>query len=219
MRITRLIAGIVSGALLGLIPVSLAPAANAGTSTPTVEINPRHTWITYGGTSYFYGRVSEPGGASISEGTAQVQISTNAGASWTNFGSPEDSSGYIVFDDAKLPQTALYRIYYSGSATYASAVSNPVKVGVRRKITGSIKSRTFAVKGKVTPKFAKKNLVIKFSKNRDKGYKTWKKIKTNKLGAYSVRLPKKRGYYYWRIIAPGDKAYMENWAGFTTSVY
>lgn len=219
MRITRLIAGVVSGALLGLVPITLAPAAHAGVSTVSVAIEPAHKWITYGGESYFRGAVRTSSGSGVYEGTVQVQISKNGGSSWSNFGPAESSGGFVVFDDAKLPQTALYRVAYSGSASYAAGVSPSVKVGVRRKITGKIKSRTFAVKGKVTPKYGKKTLVIKFSKKRDRGYKTWKKIRTNKYGVYTTKFPKKRGYYYWRVITKGDKAFMSTYAGFTTSVY
>ncbi|MGN0063043.1 MAG: hypothetical protein ACI379_02275, partial [Nocardioides sp.] len=71
MRITRLIAGAVSGALLGLVPVTLAPAANAATPV-NVAIQPAHSWITYGGTSYFRAAVTTSSGSGVYEGTVQV---------------------------------------------------------------------------------------------------------------------------------------------------
>ncbi|MGN0062661.1 MAG: hypothetical protein ACI379_00345, partial [Nocardioides sp.] len=163
--------------------------------------------------------VTTSSGSGVYEGTVQVQISKNGGSTWSNFGAAESAGGYVVFDTIKLPQTALYRVSYNGSSTYSAGVSPSAKVGVKHKITGKIASRTFAIKGKVTPKYGKKVLTIKFSKNRDRGYKTWKKIRTNKFGVYTGKLPKKRGYYYWRVITKGNSSYQSNWTGFTTSVY
>ena len=82
-----------------------------------------------------------------------------------------------------------YKVVYSGYTdpdqgtygdNYTPSESAPFTIGVARKITRP--SSGFVIKGKVTPDYAKKKIVIKVSKKEKKGYKNFKTIKTDDEG-------------------------------------
>jgi hypothetical protein len=79
---------------------------------------------------------------------------------------------------------------------------------VARKIT--YPSSGFVLKGKVTPNYGKKKIVIKVSKRKNKGFKSFKTIKTTSAGKYKVTLPRRGGTWYWSFTVKGDSKYLAN---------
>jgi hypothetical protein len=62
----------------------------------------------------------------------------------------------------------------------------------------------------VTPHYGKKKIVIKVSKKKNKGFKSFKKIKTTSTGKYKVKLPRRGGTWYWSVTVKGDSRYLAN---------
>ena len=81
-------------------------------------------------------------------------------------------------------------------------------VEVARKIT--YPKNGFVIKGKVTPNYGKKKIVIKVSKKQNKGYKKFKTIKTTSAGKYKITLPRRGGTWYWSFVVKGDSKYLAN---------
>ncbi len=87
----------------------------------------------------------------------------------------------------KPTKNTTYKVVFGGytdpvqtqySDNYAPSESATFTVQVARKIT--YPSSGFVLKGKVTPDYGKKKIVIKVSKKQNKGYKKFKTIKTDK---------------------------------------
>ena len=94
------------------------------------------------------------------------------------------------------------------SDNYAPSESATFTVQVARKIT--YPSSGFVLKGKVTPDYGKKKIVIKVSKKQNKGYKKFKTIKTTSAGKYKITLPRRGGTWYWSFVVKGDDKYLAN---------
>ncbi|GGD14205.1 hypothetical protein [Nocardioides daphniae] len=224
MRLTRLVAGVLSAALLGLAPVALASApAHAASYTTVTEIGASRTLIEYKGSykPYLEASVKTSEGSSVYYGNVELQANV-AGAGFKTIRTVE-ASGYISFSDVVPAKNTTYRVLYKGGASsydsYAASTSKSLTVKVARKVRASGNSRTFVVKGKVTPQFAKKKILIKVSKREKRGYKNFRTIKTNKKGQFKIKLPRRKGTWYYRFIVKGDKNYAANEFVMTARVY
>ncbi|MBE7323971.1 hypothetical protein IEQ44_04820 [Nocardioides sp. Y6] len=214
MRIQRLIAGVVSGALLGLVPVALAAApAHAAdvTTVTTIDASSKKIVFKSGSKPYIVASVKTSAGTSVYDGDVALQAKT-AGSSWKTIRTA-DASSYVSFSDVVPKKNTDYRAVYQGGSdsysgdTYVASQSGSMKIKVQRKFTFSGNDRTFKVKGRVTPKYGKKKIVIKVSKRQKRGFKKFRTIKTNKKGKYATKLPKRKGVWYYRFIVKGDKNY------------
>lgn len=224
MRTTRLIAGAVSAGLLGLTPIAIAaPSQAADTWTTATTATPSTDKVVYGGDLYITVDLTSsdgyaPGGT---EGTVTLMALEAGGSAWVPVATAENT--YASFYDVKPQMNTQYKVVYSGfTATtsyqdnYTPSESAPFTIGVARKITAP--SSGFVIKGKVTPDYAKKKIVIKVSKKEKKGYKGWKTIKTNGKGKYKVRLPRRGGTWYWTFTTKADAKYLANGFGWRTWV-
>ena len=222
MRTTRLIAGTVSAGLLGLTPIAIAaPSQAADTWSTTTTATPSTDKVEYGDDFYVTVDVPSSDGSSAFRGTSTLYV-MEAGSSAGAPVATNTSAGGDFFD-VKPQMNSSYKVVYSGYTaatqyedTYTPSESAPFTIGVARKITAP--SSGFVIKGKVTPKYAKKKIVIKVSKKEKKGYKKWKTIKTNKKGKYKVRLPRRGGTWYWTFTTKGDSKYLANGFGWRTWV-
>lgn len=223
MRITRILAGALSAALIGLVPVTLAAPAQAADNATVTTIGASRTLIEYKGDykPYLEASVKTTGGSSVYYGTVDLQAS-EAGAAWKTIRSVT-ASGYISFSDVVPQKNTKYRAVYKGGSssydTYQASSSGDLAIKVARKIRLRGNDRTFVVKGKVTPKYAKKKVVIKVSKKEKRGFKKFKVVKTNRKGVLRVKLPKRRGTFYYRFITKGDKAYVSATYQIRATVY
>lgn len=240
MKTRRIIAGLVSASLLGLAPLALGSAAQAEEASAevasgakrsyatTINLQPYHKRVVHGTKTWFSGSVTYVDGAgerkSVLYGTATLQrATTKKPKKWVNVG-VDNSPGHLYFTDIAVPANSRFRVVYSGHTaqnayqdTTARSVSGPKRVNVARKMTYKDR-KGFRITGRVTPQFNRKKLVIKVSNRQKGGYKNWKKVRTNKKGRYNVRLPKRRGTRYWKIIAPGNKHYKQSFIGWRTFV-
>ena len=97
----------------------------------------------------------------------------------------------------------------SASTTLVTGIVVTIStVEVARKIT--YPSSGFVLKGNVTPDYGKKKIVIKVSKKQNKGYKSFKTIKTTSAGKYKITLPRRGGTWYWSFVVKGDDRFLAN---------
>ena len=226
MRTTRLIAGTVSAGLLGLAPIAIAaPSQAADTWTTTTTATPSVARLEYGDDFYVSVDLASSDGYSpgSTDGTVTLMAQEAGSAAWVPVATAENT--YASFYDVKPQMNTSYKVVYSGFTdpdqgtygdNYTPSESAPFTIGVARKITRP--SSGFVIKGKVTPDYAKKKIVIQVSKKEKKGYKKWKTIKTDKKGKYKVRLPRRGGTWYWSFTVKADAKYLANGFGWRTWV-
>jgi hypothetical protein len=222
MRTTRLIAGTVSAGLLGLAPIAIAaPSQAADNLTTATTASSDKTTIQYGDDVYISVDVQGSDGLSATDGASTLYAMEAGSSAWVpvSTGTYPGSDFYPV----KPRMTTTYKVVYGGYTattayedTYQPSESPTFTIGVARKITAP--SSGFVLKGKVTPDYAKKKIVIKVSKKKNKGYKTWKTIKTDKRGKYLVRLPRRGGTWYWTFTTKADAKYLATGFGWRTWV-
>ena len=215
MRFSRLAAGTVSAALLGLTPIAIAAPSHATDNlTTTTVATPSATEVVFGDKiSTISVDIDASDGFGARNGNATLYALEAGAAAFVPVAMTANASA--SFYDVKPKTTTTYKVVYSGYAAtqtyednYAASESAPFTVGVRRKITNPRSG--FVLKGKVTPDYAKKKIVIKVSKKAKKGYKKFKTIKTDRRGKYRVALPKRRGTWYWSVAVKADSKYLAN---------
>ena len=218
MRITRLVAGSVTAGLLGLTPIAIAAPSQAADSWTTQTVaTPSETRLVYGDDFYVNVDLSSSDGYSPSsaDGTVTLMGMEAGSTTWVPVATAENT--YASFYDVKPTATTTYKVVYSGFTdpdqgqfgdNYAPSESASFTVQVARKIT--YPSSGFVLKGKVTPNYAKKKIVIKVSKKQNKGYKSFKTIKTTSAGKYRITLPRRGGTWYWSFVVKGDSKYLAN---------
>ena len=214
MRTTRLVAGTVTAGLLGLTPIAIAaPSQATATYTTTTTATPSETRLVYGDEINVVVDVMGADGESVIDGTSTLYAMEAGSTTWVpvSTGTYPGSDYYPV----KPQATTTYKVVYSGYTatstyedTYTTSESAPFTVGVARKIT--YPSSGFVLKGKVTPNYGKKKVVIKVSKRKNKGFKSFKTIKTTSAGKYKVTLPRRGGTWYWSVTVKGDSRYLAN---------
>lgn len=214
MRFSRLAAGTVSAALLGLTPIAIAAPSHATDNlTTTTVATPSTTQVVFGDKISISVDIDASDGFGTSKGNATLYALEAGSAAFVPVATTENA--YASFYDVKPEMNTTYKVVYSGYAAtqtyednYAASESAPFTVGVGRKITNPRSG--FVLKGKVTPDYAKKKIVIKVSKLAKKGYKKFKTIKTDRRGKYRVALPKRRGTWYWSVAVKADSKYLAN---------
>ncbi|MDR7252443.1 hypothetical protein J2X46_001419 [Nocardioides sp. BE266] len=228
MRTTRLIAGTVTAGLLGLAPIAVAAPSHATdnlTTTITLEISYGEPSVTYGEDLSLTSQVDASDGLSPYNDADTVTLwAMPAGTTtWTPI-ETQPGTGYISWTDFKPQMNTAYKATYSGGTAantsadnYAASESAPLGVTVARKIT--YPKSGFVIKGKVTPDYGKKKIVIQASKKQNKGFKKFKTIKTKANGKYKVTLPKRGGTWYWSFVVKGDSRYKANGFVWRTTVY
>lgn len=211
MRFNRIIAGTVTAGLVGLVPVAVSSPASATDNLTTVTTVSSYTEvpITYGDTITLSSDVAASDGGSAYKGVVALQASTD-GVNFATVATGENS--YSSFE-VKPAANTLYKVVYSGyTATstyednYAPSESAPFAVTVKRKAV--FKTPGLFLVGKIKPDFGGKKVILK--KKKGKKYVAWKKVKTNKKGAFRVKAPNKSGFKF-TVTIPGDAQFV----GFT----
>ena len=227
MRITRLVAGTVTAGLLGLTPIAIAaPSQAADTWTTTTVATPSATKLEYGEDLYVSVDISSSDGYSPggTDGTSVLYALEAGSTAWVPVATAANT--YSSFYDVKPSMNTTYKVVYSGYTdtdqgtygdNYTPSESAPFTVSVARKIT--YPQSGFVIKGKVTPNYAKKKIVIKASRKQNKGYKAFKTIKTTSTGKYRVTLPRRGGTWYWSFAVKGDSKYVATGFVWKTTVY
>lgn len=209
MNFKRFITGTVAAGLLGLTPIALAAApAQAGTPSGTqIAAQISKSKAEYGDSFYISGNVESQFGYPTGTLTLSRKI---AGESSYKVVGTDTSPGYFSFD-LKAVGNATYVLSFGGGSDSQYDYQPSTLAGkqsVFRKVTVKTNSRTMTAKGKITPSFGKKKFVVQIKKG---GWKTYKRVKTDKAGKYSVRLPGKRGKgNKYRLVIKGDKRFVTN---------
>ena len=219
MRITRLVAGSVTAGLLGLTPIAIAAPSQASDNLTTsiiLELSYGEPRVTFGEEVSLTSEIDASDGLSPynDNDTATLWAMPAGATTWTAI-ETQPASGFISWTDFKPQANTAYKATYSGATAatttadnYAASESLPLGIEVARKIT--YPASGFVIKGKVTPDYAKKKVVIKVSKKQNKGYKSFKTIKTNAKGKYKITLPRRGGTWYWSFVVKGDSRYLAN---------
>ena len=225
MRITRLVAGTVTAGLLGLTPIAIAaPSQAAETWTTTTVATPDKTKVEYGDKIYINVDVDGSDGLGPSSGTSTLYAMEAGSTAWV----PVATGAYPGSDfyPVKPMMNTTYKVVFGGYTdpdqgqyddNYLPSESAPFTVSVARKIT--YPSSGFVLKGKVSPKYAKKKIVIKASRKQNKGYKAFKTIKTTSAGKYKITLPRRGGTWYWSFAVKGDAKFLATGFVWETTVY
>ena len=216
MRLTRFVAGAASVGLLGLVPLTVGAGAAHGADHSTVTtLKAYRNLLEFNGYSPgLVASVKRSDGTSVYAGTVNLHAKV-AGGKWKKIRSA-NAGGYVSFSDVKPKKNTQYRLVYNGGSsyddTYLPSRSKNLRVRVARKVTvkRTNNRRAYVYKGRVTPNFGKKKIVIQVSKREKKGFKRFKAVKTNKKGFYTLRLPIRKGTWYWRLKVPGNKNYAAN---------
>lgn len=202
MRITRSLVGLLSAALLGLVPIAIASPAHAATATQ-VDFTINRSKAVYGDDIYFYGTVKTTGGGYVYTGVASLQVS-EAGGAWRTVAN-DDTPSVLIFPARRAGSNAVYRVVYTGDATYASSVSANRALKVTRDLNERIKGVVF--NGKVAPSYKRKPVVIQVKAGR---WKKFKVIRTDRRSRWSIKLPARSKRTYFRAVVAGDKAFVKS---------
>ncbi|CAN5496405.1 hypothetical protein BH09ACT12_BH09ACT12_11580 [soil metagenome] len=232
-----LLHGAVVAAALSLAPVAVVTT----TAAPAHAATTVHTKTTfqsdvrkhgeYGGTFIVSGEVTtldDPDGYGPLAGTAYLQRLAPGSKSWKNVAS-DDSPGYAYFPNYdKYKGNAKFRIYYtggtydagsSGERNYPPSVSGVIKVKVTRKMTlKDVSKRQPTAIVKVSPKFGGKKILVQKKKGK-KGWKTFRKVKTNKKGKARISFKGSRKGTPYRVVAPGNKQFVATKNSFKAYTY
>jgi hypothetical protein len=222
MRINRLVAGTVTAGLLGLTPIALAaPSQATDVLTTTTTAAPSATELEYGGDFYVTVDVAGSDGLSAYKGTSTLVAMEAGSTTWVPVAT-NTSAGSDFFDVKPQVNTA-YKVVYSGYTaattyedTYVASESAAFSVTVSRKLTIKNPRGTF-IKGKVSPKYAKKKIFIE--KKVGKKWKKFKKIKTDKKSKFQITLPAYKKRTYFRFVVKGDAQYAATAAEGSTIKY
>lgn len=212
MRFTRLIAGLTTAGLLGLAPVAISSPAGAATTYATASsISASVPQVTYGDDNLsINGAVTTDAGGSVFYGSVALQVYSAKNPVWTTI-QTDDTAGSYFFFDIKPDSNSQYKVVYSGFTAsngdvYTPSESAPVAVGVERKAV--FKTPGLLLVGKIKPDFKGKKVILK--RKKGKKYVAWKKVRTNRKGAFRVKAPNRRGFKF-SVTIPSDKLYV----GFT----
>ncbi|WP_148615748.1 hypothetical protein [Nocardioides rubriscoriae] len=234
----QLLRGIAAATALSLAPltavaVTAAPAHAAATVNTTVTLASDITKIGFYG-DYFsitaeVDATNDPDGYTTPfVGSAYLQRQAPGSSTWTTVGTDTDPSFSYFPDYDTFRGNALFRVYYTGGTyhagesderTYPASVSDTVRIRTARNIDGTdvSKGRTVRVRTVVKPKFGGKKVLVQ--KKRSGGFRTIKKVRTNRQGVAVVSVSGSRRGIRYRLVAPGDRNFVASTLTFTARVY
>lgn len=222
MRITRLIAGTMSAALVGGTPIALATSADAAaTVTTATTLTSEKAAYTYGDTIFFDSAVTTSDPANpYAPGAATLYIQRAGATTWEPVASDEGVS-YLYFADIEAAGNALYKVVYPGGVdgtgdVYTASESAPFAIQTSRKLTIKNPRGTF-VKGKISPDYKKKKVLVQ--KKVGKKWKKFRTLKTSRKSVFTTTLPASRKRTFWRFVVKSDVQFVSTVAEGSTIRY
>lgn len=220
MRMKRFITGAVAAGLLGLTPLALAAApAQADTIITRVSPDGLATKIQAGQKFSVVGKVeySTNGGASWAQvpfgsGSVVLQRQLKGSSTWSTVSTDQYGDSFYIYP-VTATKNANYRLVYSGGTANGQnfpAASASGYQAVLRKIDVKTRYGSLVVSAKVTPDFKRKKVVVQVKRG---GWKTWRKVKTDKKGKMKVKLVGNRKGIKYRFLVKGDKSYSTTYSG------
>jgi hypothetical protein len=206
-RSTRLLVGLLSAGLHGLIPVALAAPAQAGAAVTSIDATISKQKAIYNDSFSIYGSTTcNDAGA---DGAIEL-LRRKAGTDrWVSLGT--DTASYFSFDLTAV-QNASYALRYPGTATCgASQIGGTQKV--YRRMNDRIVSSTLTLKGKVQPAWKRKPVVVQVKKGGR--WVTYAKVRTNRKSQWSKRLYAVSGgrRTYFRAFVSGTTQFEKSYTG------
>jgi hypothetical protein len=180
----RALVGLLSVALLGLVPVAFAGPAHAAAETRIVAESVKRA--TYGDEFAADGKVQYYNGSSwqaVTSGGLVLERQKAGSTSWTTVAS-DDSAGSFYFYPVKAVSNATYRLVYQGDSSF-NATQVSWKVRVQRQIPVDV-NRRLVMKGKVKPTWKRKPVMIQVKKG--KRWVKYAQVKTNRRSRFSKKL-------------------------------
>ncbi|MGF9754899.1 hypothetical protein AAII07_06835 [Microvirga sp. 0TCS3.31] len=191
--------------------VAASPSSAADTWTTTVVALPSATAVDFGQAIEIEADVDSQSGFAPTNGTSTLLARPATSTTWRAVAT--SSSPLTGFSDVKPRMNTEYKVAYSGyeagsaqEDSYEPSESSAFTIEVARTI--SYPDGGFELKGRVKPKYGKKKIVVRVSKEQNAGYVKFKTIKTDRRGRYSLTLPRRKGTWYWSLSVRGDERYL-----------
>ncbi len=221
MRMKRLFAGVLSAALLGMIPVAISAApAQAATYTTRVTAEMSYTKIVAGRDISITGKTEFSNGSvwgQVPFGTGRVDLQRQfkGSSTWTTIDTDEYGDSFYFYP-VKATQNATYRVVYVGGTkdghTYTEASASKA-LKVTRDLGDKIAN--LKLQGKVKPDYKKKKVTIQVKAKKNGKWKKYATVKTNKKGKWARKLPAKSKCTYWRAFTKGDKKFVKSFSNYS----
>jgi hypothetical protein len=233
MRPIRLLAGLLSAALLGAPGLVLGAdtASAAETLNTAITIEP-----IYGGNTMQYDasfslsgsfQVVDSTGAEEDPRAGQtltLQRLTEGSTTWTTLATYQDSWGAYYFPDLRAERNATYRVVFTGgtqpSSDYSSTDTlNPSSAGMAIKVArklgdhGIKKGNRLYVAGKVSPSWANKVVYLQKKKCKSCAWRAYAKQRTTSRSGWKFRVYAPRhGTWYWRLYVAPSSGFIKSWS-------
>lgn len=218
----RTLVALACAAALGTASVATAPVSSASdTRTTTTLASPGAGVVVFGGTIDIDVSVDSPSGVAPSAGTSTLLALEAGSTEWVEV--LTSTSPGADFLDVRPWLNTTYKVAYSGSSdtgngdSWAASESEPFTIGVKRRIVHP--DTGFDLSGRVTPRFGRKVVVVRASRDKATGYTVVTRVRTDRRGRYSYVLPKRRGTWYWIVRVTGDDRYRGNAFAYQTNVF
>ena len=222
MPTTRLAVRTLVGALVAMSSVGVAPGvAAADTETTTTLASPGASDVVFGDEVDIDVEVESSSGPSPTDGTSTLLAREAGRTAWVAVAT--STSPTADFLGVRPRMSTTYKVVYSGSTdtgngtSWAASTSAPFTVAVARRITHPTSG--FDLSGRVTPRFARKLVLVRASRDKAEGYTLVRAVRTDRRGRYTYVLPKRRGTWYWIIRVKGDSRFRGNAFAYETTVY
>lgn len=208
----RALVGLLSVALLGLVPVAFAGPAHAADET-TIDATiskPRAYYresFSIRGTA---GCVSD----SHADGDIELLRRKAGSGDWQSLGT--QPAGAFAFDDLRAVQNATYALRYPGSvACAARTISTNQKVN-RRMPTRANDRLVFS--GSVKPAWKRKPVIVQVKKG--KRWVKYAQVRTNAKSRWSKKVYARRsGNTYFRAYVKGTRQFQRSYSGTLKTYY
>lgn len=191
--------------------VAASPTSAADTWTTTVVALPSATAIDFGQAIEIEADVDSQSGSAPTDGTSTLLARPATSTTWRAVAT--SSSPMTGFSEVKPRMTTDYKVVYNGyeadsaqENSYEPSESSTFTIEVARTI--SYPDGGFELKGRVKPRYGKKKLVVRVSKEQNAGYVKFTTIKTDRRGRYMITLPRRKGTWYWSVSVRGDERYL-----------
>lgn len=217
-----LVVALVGATSIGVTSVVTAPvSAAADTWTTTTLASPEVGVVVFGGVVDIDVAVDSSSGLAPTDGTSTLLALEAGSTDWVEVAT--STSPTADFLDVRPWMNTTYKVAYSGSSdtgngdSWTASESDPFTIGVKRRIAHP--TTGFDLSGRVTPRFARRLVVVQASRDKSQGYTLVRAVRTDRRGRYTYELPKRRGTWYWIIRVKGDARYRGNAFAYETTVY
>ena len=223
-RVALLVVALVASSL-SLVTVASSPARAATTYDTFAQVGANYSWVTYGATVTVKGRVGYDNGGQatyVAAGTATLQQLAYGTSTWRPVSSKAivPGTGDLTWS-VRPTNTTQYRVVYVGGSygdkTWNGSTSPVVKVGVARSVTDKFAKRSGVFKGKVSPSYKKKRVIVQKTTcnpgiSDNCRWKTFKKLRTDKKSAWSIKLRYTRTKTYYRVVVKPSNGYVTSYS-------